>query len=157
MSLSYDEDVVLAKASHVRRTVATIRSLSGPENAELKEWIRDDVTVLNLQRAVEALLDLANHLISANGWELPRDGRHAFAILRTHGLLTEPEQRLAAAMVGFRHLAATAREIADRREGQVAALERSLADAHEAAAGLLPEERRDARLPPDVSGSSAPV
>ncbi|MBS0642085.1 MAG: response regulator [Proteobacteria bacterium] len=63
----------------------------------------------------------------------------------------------AAAMVGFRHLAATAREIADRREGQVAALERSLADAHEAAAGLLPEERRDARLPPDVSGSSAPV
>lgn len=85
--------------------MATIRSLSGPENADLKEWIRDDVTVLNLQRAVEALLDLANHLISANGWELPRDGRHAFAILRTHGLLTEPEQRLAAAMVGFRNVA----------------------------------------------------
>ena len=105
MSYSYDEDVVLAKASHVRRTMATIRSLSGPENAELKEWIRDDVTVLNLQRAVEALLDLANHLISANGWELPRDGRHAFAILRSHGLLSEPEQGLAAAMVGFRNVA----------------------------------------------------
>lgn len=105
MSYAYDEDVVLAKASHVRRTVETIRSLSRPEHAALSEWIRDDVTVLNLQRAVEALLDLANHLISANGWELPRDGRHAFAILRSHGLLTEPERALAAAMVGFRNVA----------------------------------------------------
>ena len=97
MTYVYDEDVVLAKASHVRRTVETIRSLSSPDNIGVKEWIRDDVTVLNLQRAVEALLDLANHLISANGWELPRDGRHAFAILRSHGLLTEPEQGLAGA------------------------------------------------------------
>ena len=105
MTWAYDEDVVLAKASHVRRTVETIRSLSRPDNAGLKDWIRDDVTVLNLQRAVEALLDLASHLISANGWELPRDGRHAFAILRSHGLLTEPEQRLAGAMVGFRNVA----------------------------------------------------
>ena len=105
MKYGYDEDVVLAKASHVRRTVETIRSLAGPENADLKEWIRDDVTVLNLQRAVEALLDLANHLIAANGWELPRDGRHAFAILRSHGLLTETEQSLATAMVGFRNVA----------------------------------------------------
>ena len=105
MTWAYDEDVVLAKASHVRRTVETIRSLSRPENAGLKDWIRDNVTVLNLQRAVEALLDLASHLISANGWELPRDGRHAFAILRSHGLLTEPEQGLASAMVGFRNVA----------------------------------------------------
>jgi uncharacterized protein YutE (UPF0331/DUF86 family) len=105
MTWAYDEDVVLAKASHIRRTVETVRSLSGPENAGLKDWIRDDVTVLNLQRAVEALLDLASHLISANGWELPRDGRHAFAILRSHGLLTEPEQGLAGAMVGFRNVA----------------------------------------------------
>ncbi len=105
MTWAYDEDVVLAKASHVRRTVETIRSLSSPQNAGLKDWIRDDVTVLNLQRAVEALLDLSSHLISANGWELPRDGRHAFAILRSHGLLTEPEQGLAGAMVGFRNVA----------------------------------------------------
>lgn len=105
MTYVYDEDVVLAKASHVRRTVETNRSLSSPDNIGVKEWIRDDVTVLNLQRAVEALLDLANHLISANGWELPRDGRHAFAILRSHGLLTEPEQGLAGAMVGFRNVA----------------------------------------------------
>jgi len=105
MSWAYDEDVVLAKASHVRRAVATIRSLTSPEHAALEEWIRDDVTVLNLQRAVEALLDLANHLISANGWELPRDGRHAFSILRSHGLLTDAEMGLARAMVGFRNVA----------------------------------------------------
>lgn len=31
VSLAFDEDVVLAKASNVRKTVAAIRSLDGPE------------------------------------------------------------------------------------------------------------------------------
>lgn len=105
VSLAFDEDVVLAKVSNVRKSVAAIRLINGPEHADVSGWIRFDATVLNLQRAVEALLDLANHLISANGWELPRDGRHAFAILREHGLLDEPGLALARGMVGFRNVA----------------------------------------------------
>ena len=102
---AFDEDVVLAKFSNVRKTVAAIRLVNGPEHERVDEWIRFDATVLNLQRAVEALLDLANHLISANGWELPRDGRHAFSILAEKGLLPAPSVELARAMVGFRNIA----------------------------------------------------
>ncbi len=105
MTFAYDEDVVLAKVSNVRRCVAAIRSLSEPGNAALTEWIRDDVTVLNLQRAIESFLDLAAHVISANGWEVPRDGRHAFALLEQHGLLEREGLALARAMVGFRNVA----------------------------------------------------
>lgn len=103
--MTFDEDVVLAKASNIRKTLAAIRLLWEPGGPVVADWIRQDVTVLNLQRAVEALLDLANHLISGNGWELPRDGRHAFSILAEHGLLSESELALARSMVGFRNLA----------------------------------------------------
>jgi len=105
VTYSFNEDVVLAKASNVRKTVAAIRLVNGPENSAVSDWIRMDATVLNLQRAVEALLDLANHLISANGWELPRDGRHAFSILSEHGVLAGNDLALARAMVGFRNVA----------------------------------------------------
>ena len=102
---AFDEDVVLAKVSNVRKTVVAIRLVNGPDHARVDDWIRFDATVLNLQRAVEALLDLANHLISANGWELPRDGRHAFSILAEKGLLPASDVGLARAMVGFRNIA----------------------------------------------------
>lgn len=105
VTYAFNEDVVLAKASNVRKTVAAIRLVNDPVNSAVSEWIRMDATVLNLQRAVEALLDLANHLISANGWELPRDGRHAFSILSSHGLLSDANLTLARAMVGFRNIA----------------------------------------------------
>lgn len=105
VTYAFNEDVVLAKASNVRKTVAAIRLLNGPENDAVSDWIRMDATVLNLQRAVEALLDVANHLISANGWELPRDGRHAFSILSDHGVVAGNDLALARAMVGFRNVA----------------------------------------------------
>ena len=105
MTPKFDPDIVLAKASNVRRSIETIRSLAEPRHAGLSDWIKLDVTVLNLQRAVESLSDLAHHVISESGWELPRDGRHAFRILAQHGLLKPPETKLAESMVGFRNVA----------------------------------------------------
>lgn len=81
MNLHFEEDIVLAKVSTIRKAVATIRSLDSELPGAEKAWVRLDLTVLNLQRAVEAAIDVASHLISANGWELPRDARRAFEIL----------------------------------------------------------------------------
>ncbi len=105
MTPRFDPDIVLAKASNVRRCVEAIRSLSEPPQATLPEWIRLDVTVLNLQRAVESLSDLAQHVISENGWEMSPEIRSAFRTLAEHGLLTPTEQKLAESMIGFRNIA----------------------------------------------------
>jgi len=105
MSVLFDEDVVLAKVSTIRKCVATIRSLAGEIPEPEKEWMRLDLTVLNLQRAVEAALDVASHLISANGWELPRDSRQAFRIVVGHGVVSAALQKPLDAMVGFRNVA----------------------------------------------------
>ena len=105
MTPRFDPDVVLAKASNVRRCIDTIRSLADPAHAGLPEWIVLDLTVLSLQRAVESLSDLAHHVIAESDWELPRDSRQAFRTLEQQGLLTPPETKLAESMIGFRNVA----------------------------------------------------
>jgi uncharacterized protein YutE (UPF0331/DUF86 family) len=67
--------------------------------------MRLDLTVLNLQRAVEATIDVASHLISANGWELPRDARHALEILVTRGVIPGALLKVLHAAIGFRNIA----------------------------------------------------
>jgi uncharacterized protein YutE (UPF0331/DUF86 family) len=64
-----------------------------------------DITVLNLQRAAQACLDLANHLITANSWELPRSARHAVEILHLSGAISAEQARVMAGVMGFRNIA----------------------------------------------------
>jgi uncharacterized protein YutE (UPF0331/DUF86 family) len=105
MSIAFDEDIVLAKVSTIRKCVATIRSLAQEIPQPNKEWMRLDLTVLNLQRAIEAALDVANHLISVNGWELPRDSRHAFHVVAGHEVVSTASLNVLDGMVGFRNVA----------------------------------------------------
>ena len=71
MNPRFEEDIVLAKVSTIRKAVATIRSLESELPGDEKEWMRLDLTVLNLQRAVDAAIDVASHLISANTGSSP--------------------------------------------------------------------------------------
>ncbi len=105
MTLHFEEDIVLAKVSTIRKAVATIRSLDGELPGAEKEWMRLDLTVLNLQRAVEAAIDVASHVISANGWELPRDARHVFEILVARGVISGTLLKVLHAAIGFRNIA----------------------------------------------------
>jgi len=102
--MKFDADIVLAKSSSIRKCLQTIREVRSQRDA-LQAWLVQDVTVLNLQRAVQACLDLANHLIAANGWELPRSARHSMEILV--GKKALPAEALPAllGMVGFRNIA----------------------------------------------------
>ncbi|KAA0253183.1 MAG: DUF86 domain-containing protein [Acidobacteria bacterium] len=100
-----DRDVVLAKASTIRKATGTIRDLPALVPQPDKEWMRQDLAVLNLQRAAEACIDLANHLIAENGWEVPRDARNAFEILANRGALSGELLVAMRSVVGFRNVA----------------------------------------------------
>jgi hypothetical protein len=58
--MNFEEDIVLAKVSTIRKAVATIRSLDSELPGAEKEWMRLDLTVLNLQRVVEAAIGFRN-------------------------------------------------------------------------------------------------
>ena len=104
MTLLVDGDIILAKASIIRKCTATIRSLTSHEPA-LDPWLVQDVTVLNLQRAIQACLDIAHHIIAANGWELPSSARQAFEITARHGFLRDALLPAMVSAAGFRNVA----------------------------------------------------
>jgi uncharacterized protein YutE (UPF0331/DUF86 family) len=105
MPFEADHDLVLAKVSTVRTCVATIRGLRAADAPAREAWIVQDVTVLNLQRAAQACLDLANHLIAANRWELPRSARHAFQVLGRNGVVDRALLEVMVGVIGFRNIA----------------------------------------------------
>ena len=67
MSVDFDEDIISEKLTAITDNVDQIRRVA--DDAELERWMIDDLCTLYVQRAVDACIDVANHLIAANGWK----------------------------------------------------------------------------------------
>jgi len=100
------DDVVVNKAAIIERCVARVRAEYGDDDRNLTENItRQDSIVLNLQRACEAAIDLAMHVVRKKRLGVPQETRDAFRLLQEDGVLSpELSQRLMR-MVGFRNVA----------------------------------------------------
>jgi uncharacterized protein YutE (UPF0331/DUF86 family) len=74
-----DRDLVLAKVETLERSLARIDSAQ--QRASLDPLDRQDITVLNLQRAVQAMLDLAAHVVActSTGSSIRRSSRRSCA------------------------------------------------------------------------------
>ena len=100
------DDVALNKAAIVERCLARVRAVYSGDDANLfDDPTRQDSIVLNLQRACEASIDLAMHLVRKQRLGLPQESREAFDLLERAGLLPPELARPMRAMVGFRNVA----------------------------------------------------
>ena len=100
------DDVILNKAAIIERCVKRVRVLYADDDANLFEDLtRQDAIVLNLQRACEAAIDLAMHLVRRQRLGIPQESREAFSLLAEAGALDPPLVATLARMVGFRNLA----------------------------------------------------
>ena len=100
-----NRDAVLGKISNIRNCLASIKRATNLDPNSLDDMIKQDVFVLNLERAIQAAIDMANLLIAQNGWELPRSYKHGFYILEKNQVLTSELSRQMSAMAGFRNIA----------------------------------------------------
>src|SRR6056297_2588174 len=97
-----ENDVILAKIAIMKKCVATIEEV---QRAEISEWMRRDLWVLNLQRAVQAAIDLAHVVIARDGLGLPADYGQSFDLLARHQVIDLPTSKNLRKMVGFRNIA----------------------------------------------------
>ena len=66
--------------------------------------LRQDAIAMNLQRACELALDIANHLIKTKKLGLPQDSKESFALLQRGGIIDVQRMTKLQAMVGFRNV-----------------------------------------------------
>lgn len=70
-----------------------------------RKWFSQDSIVLNLQRACEADIDLAMHVVSRRRLGVPQESRQAFDLLRDAQVIEPALAARLSRMVGFRNIA----------------------------------------------------
>jgi len=100
------DEVLLGKAAIIARCLKRIgEEYVGHEDELTTNFTRQDALVLNLQRACEACIDGAMHLVRIHRLGIPTESRQAFELLMQAALLDPTLGRPLMAMVGFRNIA----------------------------------------------------
>ncbi len=100
------DDVLLNKAAILERCILRVREEYGGDERNLTgDQRRQDSIVLNLQRACEAAIDMAMHVVRVRRLGIPQESRDGFVLLREAGVLPDRLADQMMAMVGFRNIA----------------------------------------------------
>jgi uncharacterized protein YutE (UPF0331/DUF86 family) len=99
-------DIILNKKDSIERCVGQIRSYYRlPSDVPFEEdYLRQDAIALNLQRACEQCIDLANHAIKVGKLGLPKESRDSFRLLAANGVIPKDLAAHLEGMVGFRNV-----------------------------------------------------
>lgn len=100
-----NESVILNKYETIEKCINRINEeyANNPEN--LEDYRKMDMIVLNLQRACEAVSDLAMYIISTRKLGLPQTKRDAFKILEDNSIIDKNMSKNMQNMIGFRNIA----------------------------------------------------
>jgi len=99
-------EIVLNKKVSIERCIRQIKLYYAQDTGIpfQSDYQKQDAIAMNLQRACELCIDIANHLIRSKKLGLPKDSRESFALLQRAGLIDEPMTAKLQAMVGFRNI-----------------------------------------------------
>ena len=100
------EETVAQKITSLQRCVSQARVALSTAGSDFKtNYLLQDAAVLNIIRACEAALDLANMLIRKRRLGIPSESRESFGILIREQLVERSLGARLQKMVGFRNLA----------------------------------------------------
>jgi uncharacterized protein YutE (UPF0331/DUF86 family) len=100
-----DSDVVLAKVAAIQRYLTRIRNVTGLRPKALDDIDVVDIFVLNLQRAIQAAIDFATHIVASEGLGLADTIKGNFTLLQNANIINARLSKKMHAMVGFRNIA----------------------------------------------------
>ncbi len=100
-----DEDLIAEKIGNIQRCLKRIEEKTNFKPETLDNFDIQDIFVLNLQRAIQATIDIAVHYISSEGWGVPRTIKDNFRILFQKGIIGKELTDRLEKMTGFRNIA----------------------------------------------------
>jgi uncharacterized protein YutE (UPF0331/DUF86 family) len=98
------DDVLLNKAAIIERCVRRMRE-ELIANPALDRFTHVDALTLNVERACQAAIDMAMHLVSRHRLGVPQSSGESFTLLERAGLLPSAAAKSMRAMTGFRNIA----------------------------------------------------
>lgn len=101
------DDVILNKTASIQRCLKRIRTTYAHESelAFVDDFDKQDIIVLNLMRAAEQALDLANYLVRKQQLGVPQNSKESFLLLGHAGVIKLELAEQLGRMVGFRNIA----------------------------------------------------
>jgi uncharacterized protein YutE (UPF0331/DUF86 family) len=101
-----DRYVVRARIAKIRQYVALLKKIRGLANEAT--FVKDPLIYGNaeryLQLAIQALLDISNHIVADMNLNLPADSKELFDLLAKHKILPLRLSKRLAPMAGFRNI-----------------------------------------------------
>lgn len=97
--------VILNKFEIIEKCINRVNEEYEGNCENLKDYRKMDMIVLNIQRACEAVLDLAMYIVSVRKLGLPQTKRDAFILLEKNEIITSIVSKKMQGMVGFRNIA----------------------------------------------------
>lgn len=100
------DDVILNKTVTIERCIQRIHEeYDGFEDSFETSYTKQDAIVLNIQRACEAALDAATHLVRKKKLGVPGTSKEVFFLLEKQGIISSELSESLQNMVGFRNIA----------------------------------------------------
>ncbi|MBI4826304.1 MAG: DUF86 domain-containing protein [Nitrospirae bacterium] len=100
-----DKDIILAKTGNIQRCLRRIKETTNLNPESLNDIDKQDIFILNLQRATEAAIDIAAHIAASEGLGLASAIKDNFRFLNEAGIINESLLKKMQSMVGFRNIA----------------------------------------------------
>jgi uncharacterized protein YutE (UPF0331/DUF86 family) len=100
-------DTLVQKIQSIQRCIQRARNIYGEsgEHFLVDDYDAQDAAMLNIIRACEQAIDLANYLIKRHKLGIPASSAESFTLLAQQGLISQHHAKNLSNMVGFRNLA----------------------------------------------------
>ena len=100
------DDVILAKRISIERCINQIESyLALPREIPFTEDVlTQDAVTMNIQRACESCIDIANRVVRLRRLGSPKESRESFVLLAEAGIIDTGMLRSMLGMFGFRNI-----------------------------------------------------
>lgn len=98
------DNVVLNKAAIIERSLRRMRE-EFHNNPNLDNFTHLDAMILNIERACQAAIDMALHLVAVNHFGMPQTSSEAYILLERAGVISADTTRSMIGMTGFRNVA----------------------------------------------------
>lgn len=98
------QDVVTTKIATIDRCLRRIAETRGERREVLEPIDVEDITVINLQRAIKAAIDLALHVAGSEGYGIPEPAADSFILLGRQGIIDRDLAGRLRRMAAFRNI-----------------------------------------------------